>query len=710
MDLPEGNVQHCFLLQDVVSNTAFSLIVNRGCNLTNCSYLTSILLNGDGGEYENISGLFERTTLLASDRRKKGRFATSSFKAPLTNVSSIPPSSSSSHPHAVHHQSFVGSRSTPVSPEQPFSVSSRATSGMSSMRVKASTLKTSPTSAFSSLTPAISLSEFSHHSAEGSLGGDRDARYGFGVRGDRNDMYYTGHHQHPHLTRHYLPGGGPLVKTRSEISLTNPSPPPSFSYGSPPGSNAVAGMGGIQGRRRYPSPSRSHSQHFPVKPPNSLVLSSNNNNMLNMHHPPPPQTKQLPQQMMQQPPPKPKLSSSGYYSDSSSNEVWSLPPYHASSRNTSVMNGVTASPASSLERRGSQGGFTGHVVYHRDQHPVLQASSSMTASSSYQSQRPVNLYSSNGNSSVASRSASERLRMRSGCKVSSSSNPVNGSVAASNLQQDLLKLISPDTNEMSCTANDVSSNHSGAETGSATQFSTPYSSLERQKINGGDIYANDSQQNDYRPHDVVIAAQPAQVLPSSSSSHEVNSSKTVVQSSSVGHHPSPVAKPPRSQTLSSFPVNNDIDWPSLVDTATRAIAFGRDNNEEERDDGDDDSEGMGRKGSRRAEDSLKWLNDFASTSSTGGSPSKTPTTTTSSSSDVNGGASLSLPPESLRNLEATVEKLQSDLVREQTTNANLEEEVNKLKEENQRLQEESQTAAAQLRKFTEWFFQNINAK
>ena len=37
----------------------------------------------------------------------------------------------------------------------------------------------------------------------------------------------------------------------------------------------------------------------------------------------------------------------------------------------------------------------------------------------------------------------------------------------------------------------------------------------------------------------------------------------------------------------------------------------------------------------------------------------------------------------------------------------LESEVVALREENQRLQEESQTAAQQLRRFTEWFFQSV---
>ena len=42
--------------------------------------------------------------------------------------------------------------------------------------------------------------------------------------------------------------------------------------------------------------------------------------------------------------------------------------------------------------------------------------------------------------------------------------------------------------------------------------------------------------------------------------------------------------------------------------------------------------------------------------------------------------------------------------------ADLESEVVALREENQRLQEESQTAAQQLRRFTEWFFQNAQTE
>lgn len=47
---------------------------------------------------------------------------------------------------------------------------------------------------------------------------------------------------------------------------------------------------------------------------------------------------------------------------------------------------------------------------------------------------------------------------------------------------------------------------------------------------------------------------------------------------------------------------------------------------------------------------------------------------------------------------------------EKEDKAILQVEVQHLRQDNMRLQEESQTAAAQLRKFTEWFFHTIDKK
>ena len=48
------------------------------------------------------------------------------------------------------------------------------------------------------------------------------------------------------------------------------------------------------------------------------------------------------------------------------------------------------------------------------------------------------------------------------------------------------------------------------------------------------------------------------------------------------------------------------------------------------------------------------------------------------------------------------------LVQEKEDKAILQVEVQHLRQDNMRLQEESQTSAAQLRKFTEWFFHTID--
>ncbi|XP_052006605.1 signal-induced proliferation-associated 1-like protein 2 isoform X1 [Xyrauchen texanus] len=61
-------------------------------------------------------------------------------------------------------------------------------------------------------------------------------------------------------------------------------------------------------------------------------------------------------------------------------------------------------------------------------------------------------------------------------------------------------------------------------------------------------------------------------------------------------------------------------------------------------------------------------------------------------------------------LEVILRQLQYDLKKEKEDKAILQVEVQHLRQDNMRLQEESQTASAQLRKFTEWFFHTIDKK
>lgn len=59
-------------------------------------------------------------------------------------------------------------------------------------------------------------------------------------------------------------------------------------------------------------------------------------------------------------------------------------------------------------------------------------------------------------------------------------------------------------------------------------------------------------------------------------------------------------------------------------------------------------------------------------------------------------------------LQSHLAHLEARVAREARRRLSLEEEVRRLRDENRRLQEESQTAAQQLRRFTEWFFQTID--
>ena len=64
--------------------------------------------------------------------------------------------------------------------------------------------------------------------------------------------------------------------------------------------------------------------------------------------------------------------------------------------------------------------------------------------------------------------------------------------------------------------------------------------------------------------------------------------------------------------------------------------------------------------------------------------------------------------EDVESLMERLAALEAQLSQERQDKSTLESEIVHLKEENVRLKEESQTAAQQLRRFTEWFFQTID--
>ncbi len=109
-------------------------------------------------------------------------------------------------------------------------------------------------------------------------------------------------------------------------------------------------------------------------------------------------------------------------------------------------------------------------------------------------------------------------------------------------------------------------------------------------------------------------------------------------------------------------MDKDMDWNSLVDTATKAILSG---------------------------------SEEASVEGEGGGAQRRP-------------RSALLEGEEVRRLLERVSSLEVELAGERAGREQLGRQVDQLREENVRLQEESQTAAQQLRRFTEWFFQTID--
>ena len=183
-------------------------------------------------------------------------------------------------------------------------------------------------------------------------------------------------------------------------------------------------------------------------------------------------------------------------------------------------------------------------------------------------------------------------------------------------------------------------------------------------------------------------ARPATVL--SNSSGLTNSSPPVNNNISGGHHhPSVdssssgvVVKTKLSGEASNTGTVMNMEWTSLVDTATKAIT----NNDEDDDPG--------------ANTATAVLNDENNSSS--GAAAAAPEQKHTRNINVNGADNETVA------LRDRVAALEEQLRTERQGRQELETQIEHLKEENVRLKEESQTAAQQLRRFTEWFFQTID--
>jgi len=265
----------------------------------------------------------------------------------------------------------------------------------------------------------------------------------------------------------------------------------------------------------------------------------------------------------------------------------------------------------------------------------------------------------------------------------------SANLASSTLQEDLMKLISPDYDD---TPNQEQT----------SVQDSPLSKLPKKTLSELSLMKSRSRENIARLEDNVSAevsyhmARPATVISntsttSSPSQNLSNLSTTSASDTRNSPHVSSVniIKTKVSPTASKAPTKisgtpesgaqlpiadgkgavGDMDWTSLVDTATKAIYSSPENSP------------VPHEGSSSASNDEQHVQ----------------------SENLTG-----VKEEEVRALLERVTSLEEELQGEKKGKVELEHQVEQLKEENVRLQEESQTAAQQLRRFTEWFFQTID--
>ncbi|XP_068085355.1 signal-induced proliferation-associated 1-like protein 2 isoform X3 [Anabrus simplex] len=305
-------------------------------------------------------------------------------------------------------------------------------------------------------------------------------------------------------------------------------------------------------------------------------------------------------------------------------------------------------------------------------------------------------------------------RLRPGVTPRSATNRNSANLTSSTLQEDLMRLINPDymtEREEAGSNNNSKDNHGSTPVGKVHSSSNSNGlhtsdgsvrSRSRENLcssnNTGlsvlpttqvDQHSNSVSSNE-RGEVILTMARPATVISNASTASSPAPSENKLskeESRAVALMPetitlycrlSPrVTKSPGSKLAEPLPLPDarEMDWPSLVDTATRAML-------------------QVPEAARNGETLGPWEDDVAERIALETSP-------TSNSSNGSSGRRMS-------DLQSHVVQLESRVARETRRRLSLEEEVRRLRDENRRLQEESQAAAQQLRRFTEWFFQTID--
>ncbi|XP_063699348.1 signal-induced proliferation-associated 1-like protein 1 [Culicoides brevitarsis] len=152
--------------------------------------------------------------------------------------------------------------------------------------------------------------------------------------------------------------------------------------------------------------------------------------------------------------------------------------------------------------------------------------------------------------------------------------------------------------------------------------------------------------------------------------------------------------------LPHLPDINDLDWNTLVDTATRAIM--------QQSNGDHRSNGTSNHQQPHSHTGTPMHHGHTNGHDIYEEIHRDTNTPDSTSSLGNGNEPQMVSSTSLPELQTQVCHLSERVLREQRRRRSLEQAVRRLTEENRRLQDESQAAVQQLRRFTEWFFQTID--
>ncbi|KAF7270313.1 hypothetical protein GWI33_016714 [Rhynchophorus ferrugineus] len=225
--------------------------------------------------------------------------------------------------------------------------------------------------------------------------------------------------------------------------------------------------------------------------------------------------------------------------------------------------------------------------------------------------------------------------------TSRSANRNSANLASSNFKEELLRLINPDNIE--------SSSSSSSPSGEPKDTTNSHS---RDNINSS-LMVHRSQ-----PEVILTKARPATVISNASttSSPLPNEFRTAKDEGL----PSPSKNKVGLPSLENFPLPEESDWPSLVNTATRVMM------QQEDEPGD--------RSAKQWDDELIRLDQFNQHLS----------------------SSYSSIPDQQKQVVELSRKIQT-----------LERENRRLVDENKKYKEQAQAAVQQLRRFTEWFFKNV---